>query len=100
MAARLLPRPHDVQSAPSASALGSARKTRLGIGSRDAYAMAGAIRNAGVIFQTGYFMRGMPNVLTLKRLVEEGFFGQITRVRASNCGRTSKSELPTLWLRP
>lgn len=57
----------------------------LGLRADDAYAMAGAIEKAGVRFQTGYFMRGMPNVLMLKKLVDEGFFGKITRVRASNC---------------
>jgi predicted dehydrogenase len=32
----------------------------LGIGARDAYAMAAAIDAAGVLFQTGLFMRGNP----------------------------------------
>ncbi len=57
----------------------------LGLRYDDAYAMAAAIEQAGVRFQTGYFMRGMPNVLMLKKLVDDGFFGKITRVRASNC---------------
>ena len=38
-----------------------------------------------IVFQTGYFSRGGAGVRTLKRLVEEGKFGTITRVRASNC---------------
>jgi len=37
------------------------------------------------VFQTGYFMRGIPAILTLKKQVEAGAFGQITRVRGSNC---------------
>lgn len=57
----------------------------LGMRADDAYAMAETIEKAGVHFQTGYFMRGMPAVLELKRLVDGGFFGKITRVRASNC---------------
>src|SRR5215212_3172169 len=32
----------------------------LGLGAKDAYAMADAIDKAGVKFQTGYFMRGNP----------------------------------------
>jgi predicted dehydrogenase len=38
-----------------------------------------------VVFQTGYFSRGDARFQTLKRLVEEGHFGTVTRVRASNC---------------
>ena len=38
-----------------------------------------------IAFQTGYFRRGDASVRFLKKKVEEGFFGQITRVRASNC---------------
>lgn len=36
-------------------------------------------------FQTGYFQRGSAEVQTLKHLVDSGFFGKITRVRASVC---------------
>lgn len=61
----------------------------LGLAARDAYEMAEMIERAGVRFQTGYFMRSMPVVRTLKKLVDEKFFGQITRVRASNCHRGS-----------
>ena len=57
----------------------------LGMASDDAYQTANAIEKAGVHFQTGYFMRGSAPILTLKRLVDEGFFGKVTRVRASNC---------------
>ena len=73
----------------------------LGIGSRDAYAMADAIEAAGVLFQTGYFMRGDPKHLFLKAQVAAGTFGKITRVRGSNChsaalGRWFSGE--TLWM--
>ncbi|MEI7576670.1 MAG: Gfo/Idh/MocA family oxidoreductase [Armatimonadota bacterium] len=37
------------------------------------------------MFSTGYFSRGGAGVQTLKKLVDEGHFGTITRVRASNC---------------
>lgn len=57
----------------------------LGMGSKDGYAMAVAIEKAGVMFQTGYFMRGFPQHLFLKDLVDKGAFGKITRVRGSNC---------------
>jgi predicted dehydrogenase len=57
----------------------------LGLGKDDAYAMANAIKRAGLLFQTGYFQRGIPAHLFLKQEVEKGTFGKITRVRASNC---------------
>jgi len=57
----------------------------LGYGSADAYRMAEAIENAGVIYQTGYFQRGDPNHIFLKKQIQQGVFGKITRVRGSNC---------------
>lgn len=57
----------------------------LGLGTEDAYRMADAIAKAGVLFQTGYFQRGIPSHLFLKQHVDAGTFGKITRVRASNC---------------
>jgi predicted dehydrogenase len=57
----------------------------LGMGSRDAYAMAEAIRRAGLLFQTGYFSRGRPELQFLRRHIEAGSFGKVTRARASNC---------------
>jgi predicted dehydrogenase len=57
----------------------------LGMRADDAYRMASAIERAGVLFQTGYFMRGISNVRAIKKLVDEKWFGTITRVRASNC---------------
>lgn len=38
-----------------------------------------------IVFQTGYFSRGLATVRALKQKVDAGFFGQITRIRASNC---------------
>ena len=57
----------------------------LGIGSRDAYAMATAIRKAGVKFQTGYFQRGRPELQFIRSHLAAGSFGKVTRVRGSNC---------------
>ena len=57
----------------------------LGLGSMDAHAMADAIEKAGVQFQTGYFMRGLPVHLFIKQAIDAGHFGKITRARGSNC---------------
>lgn len=57
----------------------------LGLGAADAYAMARIIEAAGVLFQTGYFMRGNPIHRFLKDHIDKGSFGKITRVRHSNC---------------
>lgn len=57
----------------------------LGMTSKDSYAMAEAVEKAGVLFQTGYFMRGDPRHLFLKQHVAQGSFGRITRIRGSNC---------------
>ena len=57
----------------------------LGMGAEDSYAMAKAIDDAGVMFQTGYFMRGDPKLQFLKEQVEKNAFGTITRINGSNC---------------
>lgn len=57
----------------------------LGMGAKDSWAMAHAIERAGVLFQTGYFMRGMPQHLFLQQEIGKGHFGKITRIRGSNC---------------
>jgi predicted dehydrogenase len=57
----------------------------LGFTAKDAVSMAAAIDKAGVVFQTGYFSRGMSAFQFLKQQVDKGTFGKITRVRASNC---------------
>src|SRR5690606_27431803 len=56
-----------------------------GADAKGSYKMANAIEKAGVIFQTGYFMRGQPAMLFLREQVRAGTFGKITRVRGSNC---------------
>jgi predicted dehydrogenase len=57
----------------------------LGMGAADAYRMADSIKTAGVLFQTGYFMRGNPGLRFLKEQIEAGNFGVITRYRHTNC---------------
>ena len=57
----------------------------LGFAAEDAYRMARAIEEAGLLFQTGYFMRGQPVHRFLREQIEAGHFGKITRVRHSNC---------------
>lgn len=57
----------------------------LGLGAKDAYSMASVIQQTGVLFQTGYFMRGDPNHLFLREQIKAGVFGKITRMRTSNC---------------
>lgn len=56
----------------------------LGFAGKDALAMARAIENAGLLFQTGYFMRSSANHQWLKKEVDRGSFGIISRARHSN----------------
>ncbi|MDD4538287.1 MAG: Gfo/Idh/MocA family oxidoreductase [Lentisphaeria bacterium] len=57
----------------------------LGFSAADGWAMAAAIKKAGVLFQTGYFMRGLPIHLFIKQQLQAGAFGKVTRIRHSNC---------------
>ncbi|MEX0654829.1 MAG: Gfo/Idh/MocA family oxidoreductase [Phycisphaeraceae bacterium] len=57
----------------------------LGMDSSDAWQMAKAINDAGVLFQTGYFMRGNPKIQYVRQLLQEGTLGKVTRLRLSNC---------------
>lgn len=73
----------------------------LGIGADDAQRMAQAIEAAGVLFQTGYFQRGIPAHLFIKQQIESGSFGKITRLRHSNCHSGSLGDWFTpqwLWM--
>ena len=56
----------------------------LGMGGRDGYAMAQAIEDAGVQFQTGYFQRSDPKNRFIKELIAKGSLGKISKVYASN----------------
>lgn len=57
----------------------------LGMGGKDAYMMARTLDEAGVLFQTGYFMRGDRNIQFIKQQIDKGAFGKITHVRGCNC---------------
>lgn len=73
----------------------------LGMAAQDAYAMARAIEDAGVKFQTGYFMRGNPFHLFLKDQIAKGSFGRITRLRHTNFHSGSLRDMFTpewLWM--
>lgn len=68
----------------------------LGIGGADAYRMATAIEQAGVLFQTGYFQRGLPAHQFIRQQIRQGGFGQVTRLRMSNCHAGSLED----WFTP
>ncbi len=57
----------------------------LGMGADDAYRMAEAIDAAGLIFQTGYFMRSQGVHRFLRDEIAKGHLGKVTRMRMSNC---------------
>ena len=57
----------------------------LGLGARDAYAMADAIERAGVKFQTGYFTRSWGPIHFVRDHLNKGSFGKVTRARYSVC---------------
>jgi predicted dehydrogenase len=68
----------------------------LGMGAADAGTMATAIEEAGVLFQTGYFMRGDPIHLFLREQIRKGNLGTITRIRHSTCHSGSLGD----WFSP
>lgn len=57
----------------------------LGTNAKQSIALSKALDDHKIVFQTGYAQRGDARVQTLKKRVDEGFFGTITRVRASIC---------------
>jgi predicted dehydrogenase len=70
----------------------------LGIGAKDAYRMADAIEQVGVLFQTGYFMRSQPVHRFLREQIQAGNLGKVTRFRMSNCHAGSlKGWFDTDW---
>jgi predicted dehydrogenase len=70
----------------------------LGMGAADGFAMAKAIEDAGVLFQTGYFQRGGGIQQFLREQVAAGAFGTVTRARGSNCHSGSlKGWFDTDW---
>lgn len=57
----------------------------LAVSGDEAKRMQQAIESAGVVFQTGFFMRSSPQAQFLKQEVAAGHLGTITRMRHSNC---------------
>jgi predicted dehydrogenase len=57
----------------------------MGFSGEQSLAIMKLLEEHGIVFQTGYFSRGQASFRALKQKVDEGFFGEITRVRASNC---------------
>ena len=73
----------------------------LGLTAADAQKMAVAINEAGILFQTGYFQRGYATNQFLYQQIRQGHFGQITRLRLSNCHSGSLGDWFTpkwLWM--
>ncbi len=59
----------------------------VGMNGDEAMRIATAVDKAGVIFQTGYFMRGRGVNLKVRELIQDGSLGKITRLRLSNVHR-------------
>jgi predicted dehydrogenase len=78
-------RHHDIVLAAARAGKHMFVEKPLGITGRESFAMARAIEKAKILFTTGYFMRADARHLFLKDEVVKGNFGQITRVRGSNC---------------
>jgi predicted dehydrogenase len=57
----------------------------MGMNGGDSAAIAKLLNDSGLPFSTGYFRRGDGRVRKLRRLVQEGAFGTVTRARFSNC---------------
>jgi predicted dehydrogenase len=51
----------------------------------EADAIEAAVKDAGVLFQTGFFMRGYAANRFIKQEVEAGHLGTVTRMRYTNC---------------
>ncbi|GEM_PF-108029 len=56
----------------------------VGMNGSEAAQIADAVNNAGVIFQTGYFMRSSGVNQKIRSLIQDGTLGDITRLRLSN----------------
>ena len=56
----------------------------LGMDGEEARELADAINEAGVIFQTGFFMRSDPNHILVREVIQNGDLGTVTRLRLSN----------------
>lgn len=57
----------------------------LAFSSEEADTIEAAIKEAGVVFQTGFFMRSSPANRFIKQEIEAGNLGVVTRMRYTNC---------------
>ncbi|MBS1706138.1 MAG: Gfo/Idh/MocA family oxidoreductase [Armatimonadetes bacterium] len=57
----------------------------IGVSGEASTAIADILVSKGIVFQTGYFMRGGDAVQTLRKMLQQGLFGTVTRVRGSIC---------------
>lgn len=57
----------------------------MGFSAEQSEAILKLLEDHKIVFQTGYFSRGGANFRALKKKVDEGFFGTVTRIRVSNC---------------
>ncbi len=57
----------------------------LAISEEESNAIEAAVKDAGVVFQTGFFMRGWAANRFIKREIEAGHLGTVTRMRYTNC---------------
>ncbi len=57
----------------------------IGFSGAQSVAIRDVLEASKCVFQTGYFYRGNGSIRALKKLVDDGFFGTITKVRSSNC---------------
>ena len=78
-------RHHDIVLAAARAGKHMFVEKPLGINGKESREMAQAIEKANLLFTTGYFMRADPKHIFLKDEIVKGNFGQITRVRGSNC---------------
>lgn len=57
----------------------------LAMNGEEAQEIATAVEQAGVIFQSGYFMRSSPEIRFARQALRSGKLGKLTRMRMSNC---------------
>jgi len=55
----------------------------IGVGAKDASAIADAVEKAGILFTTGYHLRTIPKYLFVKQQIDKGNFGKIIRLECS-----------------
>ncbi len=78
---------HHLELATRAAKAGKAMfvEKPLAISREDSDAIEAAVKQAGVLFQTGFFSRGNASNRFIKQEIEAGHLGTITRMRYTNC---------------